>query len=178
MAGVEGTPAEGAGFTYADVGATRDGDIPPGYRWLRTRTEIGSGPEVMRNATDALMEFWMHRALPARVTASAPRAVAGVVVELSLGPGPLRVAAPCRVVWAEEGERRAGWAYGTLPGHPASGEESFVVHMDDSGDVWFTVTAFSRPASRLMRAAGPLAPMFQRAYAHRCGTVLRRLSRP
>ncbi|XVQ13347.1 DUF1990 family protein [Spirillospora sp. CA-255316] len=165
-------------FTYAEVGATRDADIPPGYRWLRVRVELGSGPEVMRNAADALMEFWMHRALPARVRASAPRAEAGVAVELSLGAGPLRLSAPCRVVWAEDGECRAGWAYGTLPGHPASGEEAFVVHMDDAGDVWFTVTAFSRPASRVMRLAGPLAPVFQRAYARRCAAVLRRLACP
>ena len=165
-------------FTYTEVGATRNADMPPGYRWLREVTELGSGAEVMRNAADALMEFWMHRALPARVEASAPRAAEGVAVELALGAGPLRLRAPCRVVWAEEGERRAGWAYGTLPGHPASGEESFVVHMDDDGDVWLTVTAFSRPASRMMRMAGPLAPVFQRAYARRCGNVLRRLARP
>ncbi|GAA2457993.1 DUF1990 domain-containing protein [Actinomadura vinacea] len=165
-------------FTYDEVGATRNADIPSGYRWLRVRTELGSGPEVMRNAADALMEFWMHRALPAKVTASAPRAAAGVAVELRLGAGPLRVSAPCRVVWAEDGDRRAGWAYGTLPGHPASGEEAFVVHMDDSGDVWLTVTAFSRPVSRVMRLAGPLAPIFQRAYARRCGAVLSRLARP
>jgi uncharacterized protein (UPF0548 family) len=164
-------------FTYPEVGATRNADIPPGYRWLRVRTEIGSGPEVMRNAADAVMEFWMHRALPAKVVASARRAAPGVAVEVTLGVGPLRLRAPCRVVWTEEGERRAGWAYGTLPGHPESGEEAFVVHMDDQGDVWLTVTAFSRPAGRLSRAAGPLGRGFQRAYAHRCGSVLRRLAR-
>jgi uncharacterized protein (UPF0548 family) len=166
------------GFTYAEVGATKNADIPPGYKSLRVRTEIGLGPEVMRNAADALMEFWMHRALPAKVKASAPRAAPGVAVEVSMGVGPLRLPAPCRIVWVEDGERRAGWGYGTLPGHPASGEESFVVHMDDEGAVWFTVTSFSRPASRLMRLAGPLASVFQRSYAHRCGSVLRRLARP
>ncbi|GLZ04385.1 DUF1990 domain-containing protein [Actinomadura sp. NBRC 104412] len=167
----------GQGFTYAEVGATRNADVPPGYAWLRVRVEVGSGPEVMRNAADALMEFWMHRALPAKVNASASRAAPGVAVEVSLGVGPLRLRAPCRVVWAEEDERRAGWAYGTLPGHPSSGEEAFVVHMDDEGDVWLTVTAFSRPATRLARAAGPLGRLFQRAYARRCGAVLRRLAR-
>lgn len=169
---------DGNDFTYPDVGATRNADIPSGYRWLRIRTELGEGPEVMRNAADALMEFWMHRALPAKVTASAPRAAEGVAVEVAMGVGPLRVKAPCRIVWAEESERRAGWGYGTLPGHPESGEEAFVVHMDDEGAVWLTVTAFSRPASRLSRLAGPLARVFQRAYARRCGAVLRRLARP
>jgi uncharacterized protein (UPF0548 family) len=168
---------DAAGFTYAEVGATKGADLPSGYRWLRVRTEIGEGAEVMRNASDALMEFWMHRALPAKVTASAPRAAPGVAVEVAMGVGPLRLPSPCRIVWVEESERRAGWGYGTLPGHPASGEEAFVVHMDDEGAVWFTVTSFSRPSGRLMRAAGPFARVFQRAYAHRCASVLRRLSR-
>ncbi|WP_242901604.1 DUF1990 family protein [Actinomadura terrae] len=165
------------GFTYAEVGATWNADQPDGYRHMRVRTLVGVGPAVMRDATDALMEFWMHWALPARVTASARRVAPGVTVEVGLGVGPLRLRAPCRVVWTREEERRAGWAYGTLPGHPVAGEESFVVHQDDSGEVWLTVTAFSRPAGRTARLAGPFMPVFQRAYARRCGAVLRRLAK-
>lgn len=167
-------------FTYAEVGATRDAERPAGYRHLRERTPVGSGPEVFRNAADALMEFWMHRALPLRVDASAPRAAPGVtvVLGLGLGLGPLRLRAPCRIVWTREEDRCAGWAYGTLPGHPESGEESFVVHRDEEDDVWLTVTAFSRPAAAAVRLAGPLGPAFQRRYARRCGAVLRRLARP
>ncbi|MFB4300069.1 DUF1990 family protein [Actinomadura sp. NTSP31] len=168
----------GQGFTYREVGATRDADRPPGYRHLRVRTLVGAGPDAFRNASDALMEFWMHRALPARVRASAPRAAPGVSVEMGLGIGPLRLTAPCRVVWTQEEERRAGWAYGTLEGHPVAGEEAFVVHLDDGGEVWLTVTSFSRPATAPARLAGPFGPLFQRAYARRCGAVLRRLARP
>src|SRR5690606_5612943 len=70
------------------------------------------------------------------VDASAPRAAPGVTVVLGLGLGPLRLRAPCRIVWTREEDRCAGWAYGTLPGHPESGEESFVVHRDEEDDVW------------------------------------------
>ncbi|WP_131737586.1 DUF1990 family protein [Actinomadura roseirufa] len=164
-------------FTYAEVGATWDATMPDGYDHLRVRTLVGQGPAVMRNAADALMEFWMHRAIPAGVKASAPRAEPGATVEIALGVRPLRLRAPCRVVWTCDEERRVGWAYGTLPGHPARGEEAFVVHMDDNGDVWLTVTAFSRPAGTLGRLARPVVPLFQRAYARRCGAVLRRLTR-
>ncbi|WP_433326369.1 DUF1990 family protein [Spirillospora sp. CA-294931] len=164
-------------FTYTEVGATQKGDLPDGYSHLRVRTLLGEGPVVMRNATDALMEFWMHRAIPVRIEASGPRAEVGVAVEVRLGVGPLRIKAPCRVVWVETGERRAGWAYGTLPGHPERGEEAFVVHMDDMEDVWLTVTAFARPAGLMARLGGPLVPFMQRVYARRCGAVLRRLAR-
>ncbi|KAB2345677.1 DUF1990 family protein [Actinomadura rudentiformis] len=165
-------------FTYAEVGATKTLDLPDGYSHLRVRTLVGEGPVAMRNAADALMEFWMHRAIPVRIEASARRVAPGVSVVVGLGVGPLRLRAPCRVVWVEDGEKRVGWAYGTLPGHPEEGEEAFVVHMDDTGDVWLTVTAFSRPGGRLARAGGPLVPFMQRAYARRCGAVLRRLARP
>ncbi|MQY02820.1 DUF1990 family protein [Actinomadura macrotermitis] len=164
-------------FTYEQVGATRTLDLPAGYGHMRVRTLIGEGPDVMADAADALMEFWMHRAIPVVVKATARRAAPGVGVVIGLGIGPLRLWAPCRIIWTQEEEKRAGWAYGTLPGHPERGEESFVVHMDDEGEVWLTVTAFSVPASRLARLAGPLVPFLQRAYARRCGAVLRRLAR-
>ncbi|MBW8483626.1 DUF1990 family protein [Actinomadura parmotrematis] len=164
-------------FTYPEVGATETLDLPDGYKHLRVRTLVGHGPGALREAGDALMEFWMHRALPARVDATARRAAPGVGVVIGLGVGPLRMKAPCRVVWTVEREDRVGWAYGTLPGHPACGEEAFVVHRDAEDDVWLTVTAFSRPCSRAARLGGPIVPVLQRAYARRCGAVLRKLAR-
>ena len=105
---------------------------------------------------------------------SAPRAAPGVDVTIHLG----LICAPCRIVWTEQTERRAGWAYGTLVGHPECGEEAFVLHRNDDDEVWLTVTAFSRPAAWYTRASGPLVPFLQRAYACRCGRVLSRLLRP
>jgi uncharacterized protein (UPF0548 family) len=162
-------------LTYEEVGATRSGRLPEGYHHLRHRTLLGTGPAVMAAASDAVLAWRMHRAVGLRVTASEPRARAGVSVESRLGIGPLRLVAPCRVVWAETGERRAGFGYGTLPGHPECGEEAFVVERVDDDAVWLTVIAFSRPARLASRLAGPLVPIFQRLYARRCGAVLRRL---
>lgn len=44
-----------------------------------------------------------------------------------VGAGPLRLRAPCRVVYTVTESRRRGFAYGTLPGHPECGEEAFVI---------------------------------------------------
>lgn len=49
-----------------------------------------------------------------------------------------------------------GFAYGTLPGHPETGEEAFVVERNGEGDVRFTITAFSRPRALLARLGGPV----------------------
>jgi uncharacterized protein (UPF0548 family) len=160
-------------LTYPEVGATRTGALPPGYRHLRYRTRLGRRDLVA--AGEAILTFAMHRAAGVHIVASAPVAAVGVSVTSGLGLGPLRLRAPCRVVWAEQSPDRAGFAYGTLPGHPERGEELFLVSRDDAGDVWFSVTAFSGPASWYTRAAGPVVPLFQAAYARLCAHALRRL---
>jgi uncharacterized protein (UPF0548 family) len=43
---------------------------------------------------------------------------------------------------------RVGFAYRTLPGHPVSGEEAFILHCDN-GETWLTVRSLTRPAPQL-----------------------------
>jgi uncharacterized protein (UPF0548 family) len=167
-----GKDARVSELTYAPVGGTRTGDLPPGFRHLRYRTPIGQGDDVYRHAGEAIMTFAMHRAIGARIDATADRAAPGV--RLTIGAGPLRV--PCEVVWTVGDDTRTGWGYGTLPGHQAAGEEAFQAVRDSSGQVWFTVTAYSRPARLPMRLAGPSAVLVQQMYARLCGRALRRLS--
>ncbi|HWU07953.1 MAG TPA: DUF1990 domain-containing protein [Streptomyces sp.] len=161
-------------LTYPEVGATRLGPLPDGYNHLHHRAVVGRGRPAFEAAGTAVTEWHVHRATGAGVDASAVRAAAGVTVEVSAGIGPLRITAPCEVVWTAYGKDRTGFAYGTRPGHPERGEESFTVELTDDGTVWFTVTAFSRPASWYTRLAGPLVPMAQRWYARRLTTALRR----
>ncbi|MEU9190577.1 DUF1990 domain-containing protein [Streptomyces sp. NPDC048484] len=159
-------------FTYEDVGATRDGRCPPGFHPLHVRSRIGEGHEVFKSACQALLTWELHRAVGVTITTDAPHAAPGVDVTVGLGP---LIQAPCRVVWTLDEPRRAGWAYGTLPGHPESGEEAFIVDRTGDGTVWLTITAFSRPAKWYARAGGPATRGLQHAYARRCGAVLRRM---
>jgi uncharacterized protein (UPF0548 family) len=157
-------------LTYSPVGATRSGALPPGFRHLFYRTPLGSGSSLFERAGEAVLSFRMHRATGARVTA-ASAAAPGLPITLAFGP--LHV--PCQVIWTEKSEKKTGFAYGTLPGHQASGEEAFIVEHDDRDRVWFTVVAYSRPARTLMRLSGPFAVAFQHAYARRLGHALKRL---
>ncbi|MEU4427483.1 DUF1990 domain-containing protein [Actinoplanes sp. NPDC024001] len=159
-------------LTYPEVGMTRTGPLPAGYRHLRYRTRIGTGEAVLRRAGAAILTFRMHRATGARIRTEAARAEPGVRLTVGLGP----LAAPCEVVWTVEEDDRIGFGYGTRAGHPATGEEAFVVERDAQDRVWFTVTAFSRPAGTLMRLGGPVAVLFQHLYARLCGRALRRVS--
>jgi uncharacterized protein (UPF0548 family) len=89
----------------------------------------------------------------------------------------LGIEAPCRVVYTVDEPNRRGFAYGTLPGHPESGEEAFMVELDPDGDeVSLTVKAFSRPASRLARVSGPLSHKIQHLITDRYFRALRDLA--
>ncbi|RDG37909.1 DUF1990 family protein [Streptomyces corynorhini] len=167
------------GFSYPEVGATSgDVPLPAGYRHLEHRIRLGFGRDVFTAAGESVLTWRMHRAVGVGVVATRDRAEPGVRVRLLLGRGRWGLVAPCEVVWAVEEPTRLGFAYGTLPGHPERGEEAFLVELAPDGQVFFTVTAFSRPALRYTRAAGPLVPVFQKLYARRCGRVLRRPARP
>ncbi|MDH6136761.1 uncharacterized protein (UPF0548 family) [Kitasatospora sp. MAA4] len=168
-------------FSYLEVGAvTRSGPLPAGYHHLHHQELIGYGRDVLEAAGEAVTTLRMHRAAGVRVRTDlrpdTPRVAPGTEVVCALGFGPLRLDAPCRVLWAGYGPNRFGFSYGTRPGHPECGEESFIVDLRADGSVWFTVTAFSRPGRWYTRLAGPAVPLFQRAYARRCASTLRRLA--
>jgi uncharacterized protein (UPF0548 family) len=160
-------------LTYPEVGATLAGPLPPGYHYVRYRTCLGRGD--FERAAAAILTFRMHRATGARITTTADRAAPGVRLSVGTGVGPLTLGVPCEVVWTVDDGHRAGFGYGTLPGHQARGEEAFTVERDEAGLVWFNVTAFSVPARWPMRLAGPAARYGQRTYAWLCGRALKRL---
>ena len=63
---------------------------------------------------------------------------------------------------------------GTLPGHPESGEEAFLVRLEPGGDVVFTLRVFARLASPLARLGGPVSTLVQRLATGRYLTAVRR----
>jgi uncharacterized protein (UPF0548 family) len=162
-----------AELTYGEVGATA-GDLPEGYHQFRQSVPLGHGYQVFVGAGDALDQWQVQLRAGLQVAASSPTAKAGAVLILGLRVGLLWLRAPCRVVCAVDEPRRRGFAYGTLAGHPESGEEAFMIehHADDM--VSFRITAFSRPATRLAKIAGPLGAVAQRQITAR---YLRSLAR-
>ncbi len=104
-------------LTYAEVGATA-GEMPAGYHHVRARRVIGRGREVFERAADALLAGEAQRRAGARVELSETPMREGTRVTMRLGVGILSFRIPCLVVWAERTETVAGFAYGTLPGHP------------------------------------------------------------
>jgi uncharacterized protein (UPF0548 family) len=152
-----------AELTYHDIGATR-GALPAGYHHQNAALVIGSGAATFSAAAAELVSWQAHLRAGLRVTASTATAEPGTAVLLGVGVGPLRMQAPCRVVYTITEPQRRGFAYGTLAGHPESGEEAFAISQRDDGQVVFAITAFSRPATIAARAAGPLGLLIQRHF--------------
>jgi uncharacterized protein (UPF0548 family) len=97
----------------------------------------------------------------------APFIVPGDSVMLDIPFGPFHVTAPSRVVYVVNELNRKGFAYGTLPGHPESGEESFIVQQTDDGSVWLEISAFSRPANIFWWLVYPVLRLSQAYYTRR-----------
>ena len=115
-----------AELTYREVGATA-GDLPDGYQHLTRRVVLGHGHQLFTGAGEAVLQWQVQVRAGLRVSVSSPVATPGATLILGLGIGPVRVKAPGRVVYVVDEPRRRGFAYGTLSGHPESGEEAFVI---------------------------------------------------
>lgn len=88
----------------------------------------------------------------------------GMTALLRIPLGPVKFSAPVRVVYVVDEPGRKGFAYGTLHGHPESGEEAFLVELRPDGTVWFVLRAFSRPSNGFYRLFGPILSLVQRSY--------------
>jgi uncharacterized protein (UPF0548 family) len=155
-----------ADLTYDHVGRT-SGVLPEGFHHLNRQMIIGLGTACFADAARALFGWQVHLHSGLRVATSSARVSHDGVVVLGSGAGPFTLSAPCRVVYIIDEPDRQGFAYGTLPGHPESGEEAFVIERADDDTVSFRITAFSTPASDLAKLAGPLGRFAQRRMTSR-----------
>lgn len=147
-----------AELTYPEAGAT-DGVLPVGYHHLQESRRIGQGREAFERAARTLLSWGMHEGAGVHKIAGSSTARSGADVTFSWH----LLMFECRVLTVVDELDRRGFTYGTLPRHPECGEEKFLVAIDqDTQEVTATITAFSKPANRLVWLAGPLARYVQR----------------
>ncbi len=159
----------GQELSYEPVGITLlSSDPPPGFHRLHVSRDIGRGGDRFDRARAAIIDWAGHRRAGVVLQPDRLDLVAGNEVAMALRAWPLWVTASCRVVEVVDEPDRFGFAYGTLPHHPAAGEESFVVIRDPATDqVRLEITAYSRPAVLLAKLGGPIGRAFQRLMANR-----------
>ncbi|PTT67801.1 DUF1990 family protein [Arthrobacter sp. HMWF013] len=157
----------GGRLDYPGVGATENGRPPEGYPSLVSQAYLGDGAALYRRVAQGILTWELQRRSGLRVRAESDVVRPGTRVVSGFGVGPFRINAPCEVVWvrrpvAGDGPQSAGFGYGTLPGHPARGEEAFEVEIDATGRVFLKITAFSKPANWIYRVGGPVTRAAQR----------------
>jgi uncharacterized protein (UPF0548 family) len=153
--------------TYPEVGLTQASEGPPGYNHDRVSLRVGEGELAWERARAAIRLWRAHAHAGITITPADAPVREGTTVVASRGFGPMLILAPCRVVYGTDEPSRFGFAYGTLPGHPESGEEAFHVVLGTDGAVTAEIVAFSRPADFLTRAASPVARQVQKAATRR-----------
>jgi uncharacterized protein (UPF0548 family) len=162
-------PLEARSFTYSPVGAT----AVASQAWPATpaafRRYEQTGPvRVPWDDARSLMLRWAVKTRSG-FEVDQPSVGEGVDAWLRFGIGPVAIREPVRVVAVVDDEFRCGFSYGTLEGHPVSGEEAFVVHRAAAGEpVLVTIRSLTRPANRgWWRCAYPALLVAQRGFRQR-----------
>jgi hypothetical protein len=148
-----------APFTYEPVGATCARGaaglqvVPPQSAPGSTRLRLrGRGPDDLAGSRASRAEPSRHPRVELMRTWSSGLGLAAVAIQ-----------ALCRIVYILDEPRRRGFAYGTPPGHPESGEELFVLELGMDDQLTFTIAAYSHHASAVAKIGGPLTRRVQQA---------------
>lgn len=147
-------------FSYPEVGVTA-GTLPAGYHHDRFETDLGPDDGArFERAGRAILDWVPQRGAGIGVFPDVPVQPDLTMVLTIRLPVAGWAVAPARVVYLLDEPARAGFAYGTLHGHPARGEEAFIVTRG-GGRVVFHVIAFSQPGLLLARLGAPVARAVQ-----------------
>jgi uncharacterized protein (UPF0548 family) len=162
-------------YNYEAVGATEH-TPPAGFVVDRTGIELGRGEAAFIAAKEAL-ERWEQFQLGwvEAWPCDAPLQSGELVAVLGRAIGLWWLNA-CRIIYTIDGLgplRRFGFAYGTLPGHVASGEERFLIQWDQATDiVRYDILAFSRPNHFLIKLGYPLVRRSQKRFGRDSATAM------
>ena len=136
------TPAAVTDFTYTPVAFDEDGIA------VTPATTDAGGDTVFSADGEAFLR-------------------SGDTAHLLLGLNKLHFTIPVRVVYVIDEPNRKGFGYGTLEGHPESGEEAWVIDRTEDGAVWLTIRAFSRPSRWYWWAVSPALFLLQWVFTRR-----------
>ncbi|MCU1503816.1 MAG: hypothetical protein JWM12_3170 [Ilumatobacteraceae bacterium] len=156
-------------LTYQHRGATRpeleQWKPPAGFRTFESTTQIGQGHADWESAAHAVSGWQVKIRSGFRVDALSDRGRSvGERSWVTLRVGPLIVREPVEVVAVVDTPDRCGFAYGTLDGHPVSGEEAFIVHRSADDAIWFTLRSLTKAPPGWWRVMYPAAVIAQRFF--------------
>ena len=132
-----------------------------GYRRSEVSAVVGSGDAVWERVTRDVLR-WRVKTASGFAVDSTGRVSQGDRVVVTARLLKVTIVEPVEVVAVVEEFDRVGFAYRTMPGHPVSGEEAFIVHRRGE-EVRLTVRSLTRAAPQQpWRVLYPLLRIAQR----------------
>ena len=150
-----------------------------GYFHDHRRTLLGSGEQTFRRARAALRRWEMFSVGWVQLISPDTPIECGRSVALLIRHFGFWSLNATRIVYVIEEDdsraRRFGFGYGTLTDHAESGEERFLIEWNKGTDqVWYDLSAFSRPKSLLAILGLPLARYLQHRFGHDSASAMQR----
>jgi uncharacterized protein (UPF0548 family) len=167
-------------LSYDAVGLTCPEDEawsahPKGYRRYTATVKLGHGRQLWNEAASAVLDWQIktRSGFTVEPFTGGIRARENADYRLTIRAGPIIVHEPVRVVTVVSQSARCGFSYGTLDGHPVSGEEAFIVHRAPDGEVWLTLRSLTRASRGPWRWAFPVLLIAQKYYRRRYRQALK-----
>jgi uncharacterized protein (UPF0548 family) len=134
--------AERVTVTCPDLAAWPASD--PEYRRSEVTAVIGNGDQFWDRASRDVL-LWRVKTRSGFTVSTTGAVAAGDRPTITARPFGIRIVEPVVVVSVVQEDDRVGFAYRTLPGHPVSGEEAFIVSREGD-DVRLTIRSLTRAA--------------------------------
>lgn len=125
---------------------------------------LGNGEDVWAAAKQAMADWSMFPDGWARIYYQKPIFTEGDIVVMCAHVLGIWWLNASRILYVLDDEHHFGFAYGTLPNHVESGEELFQVTRNEHGDIYYSISAFSRPRFWPVRLTYPLSRLFQKKF--------------
>ena len=152
-----------ATVAYPEAGATRNNELPVGYRIDHYEGRLDAGKHTFARAIAALESWQAQSGAGIRVFPAGARVEEGATVVFVLRAFGIWTVAPCRVVYVTREPDRFSFGYGTLPGHPECGEVAMTVTREGAA----RIDSFSRTVDPLARAVSPVTRRLQKRVTNR-----------
>lgn len=153
-------------FSYLEVGGSRNAPFPTGYNLDHNRQLLGRGREDFERAKEAMRSWTMFSVPGLELFHTNTPIEPGRNVALLAHHLGFYSLSSCRIVYVIDWPHRFGFGYGTLTEHVEIGEERFIVDLHrETGEVWYDILAFSRPAHLLVKLGYPYGRYLQKQFA-------------
>ncbi len=128
------------------------------------RIYLGAGDDVWQAAKCAMSNWAMFPDGWAKIYYQNPVFTEGAIVVLCAHVFGIWWLNASRILYVLDDDQSFGFAYGTLPNHVETGEELFKIFRTEQNEVYFSLTAFSRPRFWAVHWTYPLSRIFQKRF--------------